>query len=215
MKMKFNKKDEGELGIGTMIVFIALVLVAAIAAGLLVDSAQMMTQNGQTSSAKASNQVATGFKVFGVLADCNDPANYYVDQSNRYTQYVQYVYITVGLCAGSPRINMEDVAVEVVGPAGIATYKWDDTQADVVYFTGTEIVDPDGLWTDGAGSNHLMSANSIVKLKVLIDNATMTGLVNLTVGQSFTVRIIPKLGASISGTYTVPALISQRFHDLG
>jgi len=62
-----RNKDVGSIGIGAMIVFIAMVLVAGIAASVLIQtSTRLETQAMQTGS-ETTAEVASGVAVFGVL----------------------------------------------------------------------------------------------------------------------------------------------------
>ncbi len=67
-----NKKDEeGDMGIGTMILFIAMVLVAAVAAALLISTAGELNQQAQETGRLSQQEISSGFIVaetFGMVA---------------------------------------------------------------------------------------------------------------------------------------------------
>src|SRR6056297_2933459 len=103
-KIKQRLTDRGQVGIGTLIVFIAMVLVAAIAAGVLINTASFLQtkseQTGQESSAQVSNRVQV-VSAFGNVA--NDDR-------------VDFVNFTVMRGSGSDNINLSAATVEWVGP---------------------------------------------------------------------------------------------------
>nr|WP_202932626.1 archaellin/type IV pilin N-terminal domain-containing protein [Halorussus salinus] len=101
--MKERLTDRGQVGIGTLIVFIAMVLVAAIAAGVLINTAGFLQtkseQTGQESSAQVSNRVQ-------VVSAFGNVANEQVEQIN----------LTVMRGSGSADINLSAATIEWIGP---------------------------------------------------------------------------------------------------
>jgi flagellin FlaB len=62
-----KKKDVGSIGIGAMIVFIAMVLVAGIAASVLIQTSTRLEAQAMSTGAETTEEVATGVAVFDVL----------------------------------------------------------------------------------------------------------------------------------------------------
>ena len=63
---KLREKDVGAIGIGAMIVFIAMVLVAGIAASVLIQTSGKLEMQAMKSGAETVSEVATGIRVEGV-----------------------------------------------------------------------------------------------------------------------------------------------------
>ena len=63
-----DKNKKAEMGIGTLIIFIALLLVAAIAAGVLIQTAGSLQEKALTTGDQAKGQIATNVRVIEVSA---------------------------------------------------------------------------------------------------------------------------------------------------
>jgi flagellin FlaB len=61
-----KKKDVGSIGIGAMIVFIAMVLVAGIAASVLVQTSNKIQLQALSTGQKTTNEVASGIEVYDI-----------------------------------------------------------------------------------------------------------------------------------------------------
>ena len=64
---KIFDKDVGSIGIGAMIVFIAMVLVAGIAASVLIQTSTTLESQALSTGRETTDEVATGMSVFDIL----------------------------------------------------------------------------------------------------------------------------------------------------
>ena len=99
-----NDEDErGQVGIGTLIVFIAMVLVAAIAAGVLINTAGFLQSKGQATGEEASAQVSNRIDVVSAYGNVTDES-------------VDYANLTVRQAAGADNINLSKSTIQWIGP---------------------------------------------------------------------------------------------------
>uniref|UniRef100_A9A8Z9 Flagellin n=1 Tax=Methanococcus maripaludis (strain C6 / ATCC BAA-1332) TaxID=444158 RepID=A9A8Z9_METM6 len=92
---KFMKSKKGASGIGTLIVFIAMVLVAAVAASVLINTSGFLQQKSSTTGKESTEQVASGIQVEGVTGKAS-------------SSYLEQMVIYVTPNAGSAAIDLSE-----------------------------------------------------------------------------------------------------------
>jgi len=61
-----NRREEGSIGIGAMIVFIALILVAAVASTIIIKTAEELQQNAENTSSDTRSQISGKVSIMDV-----------------------------------------------------------------------------------------------------------------------------------------------------
>ena len=103
-----NDDDRGQVGIGTLIVFIAMVLVAAIAAGVLINTAGFLQSGAQETGQQSSDQVTNRLQVVSAVGE-------QVDSS---TGSVGQIRITVKQSPGANNIDLSTTTLQFVHSTG-------------------------------------------------------------------------------------------------
>jgi len=102
-----DSERRGQVGIGTLIVFIAMVLVAAIAAGVLINTAGFLQTKSEETGQQSGQQVTNRLQVAAATG-----AN--LDSQTG----VGSVNITMKKSPGASNIDLENATVQWVGPSG-------------------------------------------------------------------------------------------------
>jgi flagellin-like protein len=118
------RRGRAQVGIGALIVFIAIVLVAAIAAGVLLHTGGVQQNRAQQTGEGATNQVSGGLVVVSAYGHVtgevkDDPLNKGVDVMPN--ESVDTVSLTVKLSSGSSAVNLSRTTISCLGPEREAT----------------------------------------------------------------------------------------------
>jgi len=114
MKEKLTN-ERGQVGIGTLIVFIALVLVAAIAAGVLINTAGFLQTQAEDTGQESTAQVSNNVDVVGTSGTADSSGN-----------AISKVRIQLKRTPGSDNVDLSEVSIEYIGDNGFGNLVYAD-----------------------------------------------------------------------------------------
>jgi len=179
-----STRSRGQVGIGTLIVFIAMVLVAAIAAGVLVDTAGFLQQKAQQTGEESTNQVINR------MQEVSTVGIYEADGDGG--ENVSRVNITVKRSSGADVIDIASSTVQITGDKGEQSVTIGDNESAIT--------------TSLAGGN---SADSLTgddeRVRISL-NMTGSGAIygGLASGEQATVTLTTPDGATTTVILNIP-----------
>ena len=189
----FNTDDRGQVGIGTLIVFIAMVLVAAIAAGVLINTAGLLQTQAEATGQETQQQVSDRIQI--------QSATGVVEVGSNNDANVTALNLTVSKAPGAGNIQLENVTFEFVTDQGVST--------DVVNKSGSgsEI----GV-IDSATEDNVITDRSDRYLLNFTASATEPAAIDreLKGGDSVTLTLTTAQGASTVEELRVPDSLVDR-----
>jgi len=228
---EYDTDDRGQVGIGTLIVFIAMVLVAAIAAGVLINTAGVLQTQASDTGSETQEAVANQVEV--THASGNVTPSYGDEQT------VDVVNLTVMKSAGSDSIDLESMTVQYTsssvdqtltyggnnfvtpnynsdGTSGLDntanTYTDATSAANHTAFATKNLAGEDG------GDTELISTDDRVKVTLFVAaieedsgaNADINADSGLTGGESATVTLTDQSGAEYTYGISVPSTFGNK-----
>jgi flagellin-like protein len=192
----FNTK-KAEMGIGTLVLFIAMILVAAIAAGVLIQTATSLQSRALETGKRSTTEVSTAMKT--ILLYGEDASA--VREIDRVRQHVKLV-------AGADPIKFNDTVLTV--DASNVSIDWNlDGSQDYDNLTHCESAGANGyrVYYVKSGTGHIDGYIVVGDVVILCYNLPRA----IAEDEMIRFNIVPKSGAVHSVTVTTPAtMISRR-----
>ena len=102
-----QEEERGQVGIGTLIVFIAMVLVAAIAAGVLINTAGFLQTQAEATGEESTQQVSDRLQVVSQSGNVTDTGD-----------AITNLTFVVAQAPGADDIDLDEVTIELTGEKG-------------------------------------------------------------------------------------------------
>jgi flagellin FlaB len=195
---KARMGEEAEMGVGTLLIFIAMILVAAVAAGVLVQTAYQLQQQAETTGDQALKEIATGLRTLAAFG---------VTDANK--TVITDLYLKVALSAGSPVINLANMVIEISTGLADDTLSFSSLAAAAGTFNATKLRDtyPYDVWTvTDAG----ITQGDIALIHIDLDANGMS----LVTQQTANILMIPKHGIPTYVDLTTPSVYSNIYEIL-
>ncbi|WP_340817989.1 archaellin/type IV pilin N-terminal domain-containing protein [Methanolobus sp. WCC4] len=102
----FSKNDVAQVGIGTLIIFIAMVLIAAVAASVLIQTSGTLQQQAQSTGKQATQEVSSNLVVKSIEGVRGKT-------SGNLSGNVSLLKIKVGLNVGSSAVDLNQLVISI------------------------------------------------------------------------------------------------------
>lgn len=188
-KLKEDKK--GAQGIGTLIIFIALILVAAVAAGVLIQTASSLQSKSLDVGRQSQEKISTDVEVVQVFAQ--DTSDGFINGS------IDNVTVAARLGSGSSPIKLSDMLIKLDSTRNSQsmTYILGGAPTESTYGASYKI--NGSLHADG-----YISPGDLVEFVFVVGNGT-----DIPEGARITIRVIPKNGAIKPIDLTTPSAMIE------
>jgi archaeal flagellin FlaB len=186
--LDINKK--GEMAMGTLIIFIAMILIAAVAAAVLITTTSSLQSKALDTGRATTTEVATNIKimqVFGTNASSNNN--------------LENLYISTQLAAGSNMVRFRDM---------LLTLGLKEISQDYLY-------NQSATCSDVAGGDYAVDyiMNSSNSVRGYLSNGDVVRICivsprSINESEDFTISLVPKSGNPVTLAFTTPTVMNMQ-----
>jgi flagellin FlaB len=183
-----DEEERGQVGIGTLIVFIAMVLVAAIAAGVLINTAGFLQTQAEATGEESTSQVSDRIQVVSQSGVVNASGN---------AINVTQIDFVVAKAPGAGSIDLNQTSAELIGANGQSSFQLDELPSDNVE-----------IFTD-PGTDSVVLTESSDRAEIRVDLAGTANYGVLNTGDRLSVTFTTASGATTTSEIRVPTTLTS------
>jgi len=225
-----NKNDVGAIGIGAMIVLIAMILVAGVAASVLITTSNTLQSQALKTGSQTTREVSSGLSVFSVIGQVNTTS----DGNTTTYNDMWCLAVTVAPKAGSDKIDLNNTYILVSDgeKKALLSYAYNNTEfydSDVsgdLFSTSATSVNWTNLSNEQFGigvlqdyddsfsqSNPVLTRGDKAVLYIFTNSS---GVFDSQIGERTEIfgRIIPEIGAPGVISFTSPKAYVDTIYTL-
>ncbi len=187
--MKANRKclnynDSGDVGVGTLIIFISMVLVAAVAAAVLIYTTGALQQKATKTSKDATNQISSNMIVEKVMGDRGAALNNTIDT----------LLVRIKPDVGTTSIDLRQVIITVMD----STNRYDLSYG--TNYSAIAVRDEEQAFN---ASTPVLTAGSLIEIQIN-NSATGLGSISLQPRKTFWLSLNQETGQAVNLEITTP-----------
>jgi len=178
--------NTADVGIGTLIIFIAMVLVAAVAAAVLIQTSGILQQKAQQTGKEAATEVTSNLNIVSVIGNVGNLSG---------TNNIDNFTIAIQLSAGGQNIDFKSVVVKYIDSAASESMNYSTNSTATLNHTSFN-------YTEQRSASG--SANSVLQvgdLGILTINQTTP----LALRGKSLIEVIPESGTMIMREVIAPS----------
>ncbi|MFH1470782.1 MAG: archaellin/type IV pilin N-terminal domain-containing protein [Candidatus Micrarchaeota archaeon] len=184
---------KGAVGIGTLIIFIAMVLVAAIAAAVLISTSGILQQRAMATGKESIAQVSSNLVVVSITG--------YTDSN---LTDIDNMSITITAASGAGRIDVRYLILRVTNSENETYLSYSSGNLTNGTFTATALRDPSNLFTV---TSPVIDSSSLIRLWFL--TSSQSPPLYFPSRMKLHLELIPERGATITIDSFMPAAYSS------
>jgi len=198
--MKANQKflmdnERGDVGVGTLIIFIAMVLVAAVAATVLIYTTGSLQQKATKTSKEATQQISSNIIVDKVLGNRTliSGTNSSINES------IQSLLIRIKPDVGTTSIDLRQVIVTIMDKDYRYDLKYDTvSNGSVNNYSAIAVRDEDGSFTT---TGPVLNSGDLIEIQV---SSSAINPITLPTRKTFWLALNQELGQTVNLEVTTP-----------